>query len=142
MREVPKDLWNEVLEVVTAITWGPDGKEPDAKVSEAGLAQLRAIYVRQESQGQPEPFLTEALADFTDDAGEAVALYRRSLAQSKGYSDEPTHTKRISLAERLVELGNLSEARSELVLARAEAERLDDPSYVAMADELLAKMAV
>jgi hypothetical protein len=142
MREVPKDLWGEVLEVVTAITWDPDGNEPDPEVSEARVAQLRAIYARQEGLGQPEPFLTEALADYTDNAAEAIALYRRALAQSTGYPDEPTHTKRICMASRLIELGDLSEARSELVLGRAEAERLNDGHYVAMADELLAKVAV
>jgi hypothetical protein len=142
MREVPKDLWGEVLEVVTAITWGPDGSEPDPKVSEAALAQLRAIYARQEALGQPEPCLTEALADYTDDAAEAVALYRRALAQSAGYPDEPTHTKRICLASRLIELGDLAGARSELALGRAEAQRLGDEDYVTMADEMLEKVAV
>jgi hypothetical protein len=46
------------------------------------------------------------------------------------------------MASRLIELGDLSEARSELVLGRAEAERLNDGHYVAMADELLAKVAL
>ena len=142
MREVPKELWGEVLGVVTAITWGPDGRKPDAEASEAQVAQLRAIYDRQERLGQPEPFLTEALADYTDDAAEAVTLYRRALVQSDGYSDEPTHTKRICLASRLIELGDLAEARSELVLGRAEAARLNDADYLGMADELLAKLAV
>jgi hypothetical protein len=98
MREVPKDLWGEVLDIVTAITWGPDGSEPDPKVSEAGVAQLRAIYARQERLGHPEPCLTEALADYTDGAAEAVALYRLALAQSAGDPDEPTHTNRICMA--------------------------------------------
>jgi hypothetical protein len=142
MREIPKKLWSEVLEAVTAITWGPDGNEPDAETSEAGVVQLRAIYDRQERLGQPEPFLTEALADYTDDAAEAVELYRRALAQSNAHPDEPTHTKRICMASLLIELGNLAEARSELILGRAEAERLDDGPYVTMADELLAKLAV
>jgi hypothetical protein len=142
MREVSKELWGEVLEVVTAITWGPDGGEPDPNVSETAVAQLRAIYARQEGLGHPEPFLTEALADYTDDAAEAVALYRRALAQSTGYPDEPTHTKRICMASRLIELGDLAGARSELVLGRAEAERLSDRDYVEMADELLEKVAV
>ncbi len=128
MREVSKELWSEVLEVVTAITWGPDWSEPDAKVAEAQVAQLRAIYERQEALGQPEPFLTEALAECIDDA--------------RGYPDEPTHTKRICMASQLIELGELAEARSELLLGRAEAERLNDGDYVALADELLAKAAV
>jgi HD-GYP domain-containing protein (c-di-GMP phosphodiesterase class II) len=142
MREVSKDLWGEVFEVVTAITWGPDGNEPDPKASEAAVAQLRAIYARQEGLGQPEPFLTEALADYTDDAAEAVALYRLALAQSTGYPDEPTHTKRICMASRLIDLGDLAGARSELVLGRAEAERLGDLNHVELADELLVKVAV
>jgi HD-GYP domain-containing protein (c-di-GMP phosphodiesterase class II) len=142
VREIPKELWGEVLEAVTAITWGPDGNEPDAATSKAGMAQLRAIYDRQERLGQPEPFLTEAMADYTDDAAEAVALFRRALAQSENYPDEPTHTKRICMASLLIDLGNLAEARSELVLGRAEAQRVGDGSYVTLADELLAKLAV
>ena len=142
MREIPKELWAEVLAAVTAITWGPDGNEPDAAASEAGIVQLRAIYDRQERLGQAEPFLTEAMADYTDDAAEAIDLYRRALAQSKGHPDEPTHTKRICMASLLIELGNHGEARSELVLGRAEAQKLDDGPYVTMADELLAKLAV
>jgi hypothetical protein len=142
MREVTKKLWGEVLEVVTAITWRPDWSEPDARIAEAQVAQLRRIYERQEALGQPEPFLTEALADYADDAAEAVALYRRALEQSSDYPDEPTHTKRICMAQQLIELGDLAEARSELVLGRAEAERLNDDDYVALADELLAKVPV
>jgi hypothetical protein len=140
MREVPKELWGEVLEVVTAITWGPDGNEPDSETSKAALAQLRSIYLRQESLGEPEPFLTEALADYTDDAAQAVALYRRALAQSVSCRDEPTHTKRICMASRLIELGDLTEARSELIRGRVEAERLGDDDYLALADELLARV--
>jgi hypothetical protein len=140
MREVPRELWGEVFDLVT-----------EALVSDAAgnvqrfakaLAALRALYARQEAIGKPEPTLTEVLADYTDDAAEAVALYRASIAQSDAYPDEPTHTKRICLASRLIELGHTVEARSEILRSRADAERLKDAEYVELADELLAQLAI
>ena len=138
MREVPKELWNEVLEIVTDIVWGPD--QDDIQATSAKVGRLRALYTKQEALGLPEPFLTEALADYTDDAAEAVNLYRRALSQFSVYPEEPIHTKRICLASRLIELGDLAEARMELVLGRVEADRLNDTDYVTLADELLAQL--
>jgi hypothetical protein len=94
------------------------------KSRERAAAKSSVGYLRQENLGEPEPFLTETLADYTEDAAEAVAQYRRALAQSVGCCDEPTHTKRICMASRLIELGDLDEARLELMLGRVEAERL------------------
>ena len=105
-------------------------------------AHLRAIYARQELLGAPDPFLTEAIADYTDEAAEAVRLYRLALAQSSKHPDEPTYTKRIDMASRLMEVGDLKTARTELIQGRAEAERLKDNLYVEFADGLLAKLAV
>jgi hypothetical protein len=83
----------------------------------------------------------EALADYTPDASKAVSIYREAIALSER-RHEPTYTKRIWMAARLVELGENVEARSQLIAGRAEAERLRGDGSVAYADELLAKLAV
>lgn len=139
MRKVQTPLWKEVFDVVNNIKRCLD--EGDSKM-EAYTAMLRAIYARQEVLGAPDPFLTEAVADYTDDAAEAVRLYRLALAQSSRHPDEPTYTKRIDMASRLIELGDLHSARTELIKGRVEAERLRDALYIEFADELLAKLAV
>jgi hypothetical protein len=140
MRKVPTPLWKEVLDVVNNIKRCLD--EGDSKMEAAYIAMLQAIYARQQVLGAPDPALTEAVADYTDDAAEAVALYRLALAQSSKHPDEPTYTKRIDMAERLIEIGDLQSARTEVMKGRAEAERLRDTLYVDFADRLLAKLAV
>ena len=62
----------------------------------------------------PDPFLTETLADFSDDLDDAIRLYRLALEQSAAFPGEPTHTKRQGLAECLLEDGSIAEAREEL----------------------------
>jgi HD-GYP domain-containing protein (c-di-GMP phosphodiesterase class II) len=139
MREVPRELWGEVFDLVTEalVSDAAGDKERFAKA----FAALRALYARREALGKPDPALTEALADYTDDAAESAALYRTAIAQSAAYPEEPTHTKRICLASRLLDLGDLTEARSELALGRAEAERLNDAEYIKFADNLLLRLA-
>jgi hypothetical protein len=139
MREVSKELWGEVFDLVTEILCSDAAG--DTQRFGTAVAALHAVYVRQEELGKPDPALTEALADFTDDAAEAAALYRVAIAQCTA-ADEPTHTKRVCLAARLIELGDLSEARSELAQGRAEAERLNDAEYVNLAEELLSHLAI
>jgi hypothetical protein len=94
MREIPKELWAEVLKNTTDIVWGPERE--DAEATSADVERLPAVYTRQSALGQPDPFLSEVLADFTDDAAEATVLYRLALTQSRDCPDEPIHTKRIS----------------------------------------------
>ena len=140
MRQIPKKLWGEVFDLVTQILrYNEVGDAPRA--AEA-LAELRALSAHQDSVGRPDPFITEALADYTDDAAEAARLYRMAIAQSASYPDEPTHTKRIGLASRLIELGDLGGARVELTEGRADAERLKDAEYIDLADELLSQVAI
>lgn len=140
MREVPRELWGEVFDLVTEVLLSDAARDTE-RFSKAFIA-LRALYARQEALGKPDPALTEALADYTDDTTEAAALYRIAIAQSASYPDEPTHTKRICLASRLIDLGDIAEARSELALGRADAERLKDAEYVKFADQLASQLAI
>jgi HD-GYP domain-containing protein (c-di-GMP phosphodiesterase class II) len=140
MREVPRELGGEVFDLVTEVLLS-DAAGDTERFAKAFTA-LRALYARQEALGKADPTLTEALADYTDDATEAAALYRVAIAQSASYPDQPTHTKRICLASRLIDLGDIAEARSELALGRAEAERLKDAEYVKLADQLLSRLTI
>ena len=138
MRKIAKPLLDEVFEVVDNIKRSPDGGNSQLKA--LYTAARRAIYARRQVLEAPHPFLTEAVADYSDDPEEAVLLYRLSIAQSSRHPDEPTYTNRICMASRLVEPGDLSAAWSELILGRAEAERLQDAYYAGFADQLLSQL--
>jgi hypothetical protein len=119
MRRITRPLLDEVFDVVDNIKRSSD--DGNSQQEALYTAALRAIYARQQVLEAPDPFLTEAVADYSDDPREAVLLYRLSIAQSSGHPDEPTYTKRICMASRLLELGDLPAVRSELILGRAEA---------------------
>ena len=108
---------------------------------EALLNLLRARCLLEEMAGESDPHRIEALADYAPDPTEAVGHYRRAIVLSERRS-EPTYTKRIWIAARLIELGDKATARSELMYGRAEAERLGGHDAVAYADELLGKLAI
>jgi hypothetical protein len=108
---------------------------------EALLALLRAQCALQDVTGEIDTHELEALADYTPDAMEAINLYRKAIAWSE-HRHEPTYTKRIWMAARLIELGDNSEARSQLIRGRVEAERLRGAGAMAYADELLARLTV
>jgi len=113
----------------------------DLEQVEALLDLLRIQCSLGDITGEPDPHQLEALADYTPNASEAVPIYRRAIGLSERRS-EPTYTKRIWMAARLVELGALAEARTQLIEGRAEAQRLKGGDAVAYADELLNKLAV
>jgi hypothetical protein len=140
MHKVSSELRGEVFDHVTEALLSDAAGDADRFA--AALAALRSLYAEREALGKPDPALTEALADYTDDSTQAVALYRVAIAQCAAYPDEPMHTKRICLASRLIDLGDNAEARSQLALGRAESVRLKDEEYVSFADELLSKLAI
>lgn len=100
------------------------------------LESLRCYFEEVAASGESHPFVTEALADYTRETTEAIRLYRLALSQSKGFPNEPLHTKMISLAERLIELGEREEAEAYLRDGRAEACRRADEFWVHAADKL------
>jgi len=107
----------------------------------AALLELfRASCALSDIEGTTDSHQLEALADYTPDAAEAVQLYKRAMALSRR-RQEPTFTKRIWMAARLMELGANAEARTQLIEGRAEAERLRADGAVAYADELLAQFS-
>lgn len=130
-RRPPQHLYDEVLELTTAIAQ-PEccGSDIDSAVAADALSKLTALFEARQTSGKPDPFLTETMADFTTDLNEAVRLYRLAIEQCAEFPDEPIHTKRQGLVERLFELGYNAEAEEELVQARREAFAAGDADAI------------
>jgi hypothetical protein len=88
------------------------------------------LFEARQAAGNPDPFLTETLADFTHDAAESIRLYRIALEQCAAFPDEPRHTKRQGLIERLLDLDRIDEAREEIGCATREAFAAGDAGAV------------
>jgi hypothetical protein len=139
MSNIPRNIYERVHELALAITNASEAG--DDALHDSRCQTLRAFYDEQASLGRSHPFLTEAMADYTDDAAEAVRLYELSLEQGRAFPDEPTHTKMISLAEQLIELGRREQAEAYLRDGRAEAVRRRDTQWIEDADRLLQQLA-
>ena len=125
---IPEDLYDRVFELATIIT---DASEASNDVAySAGVEELRGLFEERARQGRPHPFLTETLADYTRDFIRAIELYRLALEQAAAFEHEPMHTKHISLAERLVEAGEVDSAREHLALGREAARRAGDQEAI------------
>jgi len=143
-RKVPTALYQEVFDLATRIAQPfatPIGDVDETAAAEA-LDDLVALFTRCEDAGTPDPFLTEALADFTSDDTEAIRLYRLALEQAAQFAGEPTHTKRLGLARRLHGRGHMDEAREQLALARRDAFAAGDSAVMEELDELAKELEV
>jgi len=136
---IPPDIYERVRELALAIVNATEAG--DEVLMDVQYRNLRAYWDTQASLGRSHPFLTEALADFTEEPVEAVALYELALALAQTHSGEPTYTKMISLAERLIELGRLEQAEACLRDGRAEAIRCRDQHWINDAEELLKQLS-
>ena len=136
---IPHDIYDRVHELVVAIVNASEACD-DALCNSLCQA-LRAYFDEQTTLGRSHPFLTEVMADYTDDAAEAVRLYELSLEQSRTFPDEPTHTKMISLAQQFIALGLTDHAATYLRKGRAEAVRQGDTYWIEEADGLLKESA-
>ena len=138
MSTISPDIYERVHELALAIV---NATEAGDDALEDSLCQtLRSYFEEQAISGRSHPFLTEAVADYTHDAAEAVCLYELALEQARAFPDEPTHTKMISLAQRLIELGRGEQAEAYLRDGRAEAIRRKDADWIRDADTLLQQL--
>ena len=138
MSSIPPDIYERVHELAVAIVRASEAG--DDGLDDSLCQTLRAYFDEQASSGRSHPFLTEAMADYTCDNAEAVRLYELALEQARAFPDEPTHTKMISLARRLIELGRREQAEAYLRDGRAEAVRRDDTYWIQDADTLLQQL--
>jgi hypothetical protein len=100
------------------------------------LAELLALFNRRELSGDSDPFLTETLADFTDNKAEAIRLYDLALHQCAAFPGEATISKRIGLARALIESGRIIDARAQIEIARREAFAERDSEALEELEEL------
>jgi hypothetical protein len=139
MSNIPPDIYERVRELALVMTNASEAG--DDALQDSGYQSLLTYHEEQTRLGRSHPFLTEALADYTDDVATSARYYELALEQARAYSDEPTHTKMISLAERLIELGQLERAEAYLRDGRAEAVRRADTFWIEDADRLLHELA-
>lgn len=139
MSFIPPDIYDRVQKLALGITNATEAA--DGVLRKRYYLQLKEFHAEQTRAGQPHPFITEALADYTDDPEEAVRLYRESIALAMEFPDEPLHTKHIALARCLAELGLKEQAEAHLTDGRAEAIRRDDPYWVREADSVARELA-
>jgi len=135
MRDIPEDIYERVHELALGMVNASEAE--DSTLRDSFYQNLLSYFHEQAEAGRSHPFLTEALADFTNDNATSVTYFRLALEQSKDFPHEPLHTKIISLSERLIELGLCEQAEAHLRDGRAEAVRLADADSVKKADELL-----
>ena len=102
MNSIPPDIYERVHKLAVAIVNASEAG--DDALYDSLCYTLRAYFDEQTTSERSHPFLTEAMADFTDDPAEAARLYKLSLDQSCSLPDEPTHTKMmIEEADRLLQ---------------------------------------
>lgn len=139
MSSIPPDIYERVHELSVAIV---NASQADDVALDASLRQqMQSFFQEQIDLGRSHPFLTEAMADYTENSAEATRLYLLALTQARSFPDELTHTKMISLAERLVEQNRREEAEGFLRDGRAEAVRRNDVFWIQEADRLLAQLS-
>ncbi len=109
----------------------------DLGAEDAAEKQLRLLHQGMLENGLADPFVVETVSDFTESPSEAISLYKSALALCPSFPGEPVHTKQISLAARLIEIGEEVEAKGLLVEAVQAAKELDDQDSVAEAKQLL-----
>ena len=143
VREVPGPLYQEVLDLAEAIAQplADSPAEVDTEAAARAYSALRALCERLDTSGQSDPFVTEALADFTEDREAAIALYYQAIQQCPAFPGEIAYTKRIGLARQLISAGRTPEAMEQIASARREAFAAGDTDALRELDELHANAA-
>jgi hypothetical protein len=139
-RDIPPELYDEVF-ILAADIAQPEALPLDAvDETRASIAysKLLALFKQREQSGNSDPFLTEALADFTDEKSEAIRLYELALNQCSDFPGEATLSKRIGLARVLIECGRTDEALSQIEVGRREALEEHDSDALKELEELYA----
>ena len=136
MSTIPPDIYNRVAELAADITNAT--LAGDDALSLSLYQGFLDYFTDQSAAGRCHPFIVETLADFTNDAIQALRYYEQALAMSRQMSsEEPTHTILIGIGAQLFEIGRREQAEAYLRDGRAEAIRRADSSSVQEADRLL-----
>lgn len=134
-RTIPPALYDEVFVLVADIAQ-PDVRVADEVKAADAYVKLLALFKCREQSGDSDPFLTEALADVTDDNSESIRLYELALKQCAAFPGEGTVSKRTGLARALIEAGRTVEASVQIEVARGEAFAERDTGALKQLEEL------
>ncbi len=136
MSSIPPEMHEKVLAWATQMT-NATLADDDALCQSLYLG-LIDYYNEQTTAGPGHPFLTETVADYTDDPTAALSYYQLALAQSQKLGEaEPTQTILLGSAAKLIELGLQEPAQAYLQAGRNEATRRNDEFAIEEADRLL-----
>jgi len=132
------DIYEHVHELATDITNAT--LADDRALAESLYQRLLAYHQEQLAAGRSHPFLIETLADYTDDASQALHYYEQALTMSHQMaSDEPTHTILIGIGTKMLEMGRREQAEAFIRDGRIEAVRRADSNSIIEADKTITK---
>ena len=109
----------------------------DAVVGASHLAGLFDVLDKLRARHGNHPVLLETEADFTEDDGDRVTLYRRAVAIAEVDSIQ-TLTIRLSLSQVLLDMGQHNAARNELLACEAELPSGDESDRASWAELIAA----
>lgn len=139
MSSIPPEMRAKVLELALQITNAT--LADDDALSDSGYQNLLEYYREETAVGRGHPFLTEVVADYTEESNAALRYYQVALEQSQRIGPaEPTQTILLGMTVKLLELGKVEQAEAYLRDAKKEAVRRQDEYSIAEADRLLKEL--
>ena len=99
--EAVKEMYRRLRDLCGRVCEASEIK--DEVLHEVRKQDLLAYYQAQTEQGFWHPVLTEAMADYAEDAITTIAFYRLALEQAHALG-EPTYTALIDLGRELFEV--------------------------------------
>lgn len=136
MSRIPPEMHARVLDLACQITNAV--LADDAALSASHYLSLVAYYQAQTDAGLGHPFLTETVADFTEDPVTALRYYQLALQQAEeSGAPEPTQTILLAMGTRWLELGQWEQAEACWQAGHREAIRQNDPVTLEEAAQLL-----
>jgi tetratricopeptide (TPR) repeat protein len=104
-------------------------------------ADLKAICVDNEGTDKDHPVQWEALADFTEDGDEALALYSKALEKATAINAKDYMSSiAYAMAELQVQMGQIKEAVENLKNAKIYANKIEDKELKNEIHDLLVEL--
>lgn len=129
-------IYKAVYELAEKLMKAAD--KEDREAFDALYAQLQAICTENESTDKDHPEQWETLADFTEELGDALAVYEKALEKAVAINSKD-HMSSIafSMATLQVELGQTDAAINNLQNAQISANKIEDNDLKEEIDKLL-----
>lgn len=135
MNRVPLELYDRVVELALQITNATLAE--DEALCQSRYETLVEFHREQTAAGREHPFLTETVADYTDDPATALRYYRQALEQANRLGTTvPTQTILLGISAKLLELGHCEQAEAHWREGRREAVRRHDEFAITEAERL------